>query len=263
MSFVDIHNHILPGVDDGALDVHYALEMARRAVAGGTEIMVATPHRCVWQRPDAPANWVRAHVRALQRRLKDAKIPLKVVPGVEIPVGPGLAEALAAGRLVTLGDTGRWALIEPPFDEIPVNALDHLQDVVDAGIGVVLAHPERNAVIQENLSFLESCARLGINVQLTSGSLLGAFGRRAKFTAEAILERHAEWEIVIASDAHDLSDRPPDWLAQSRDAAAKIVGDEAANAMVDSRPRAMVAYSATEAKPARTRSEAPVLSLQG
>lgn len=238
--FVDIHNHILPGIDDGSPTMDYAIEMARLAVADGTDTMVATPHRSWWHRADAPPNWVRERVDALRAELDRAGVPLNVVPGVEIPNGPTVAGDLAAGRLLTIGGTGKWALIELPFEDIPPDALDHLTAVLDAGFNIVLAHPERNTVIQNNLAFVESCAGLGINIQITTGSIVGRFGRPAQETAEAILRRCPEWQIVIASDTHDHVRRPPNLMSEAYRAAAAVAGFESARQMVDTRPRSML-----------------------
>ena len=175
--FVDIHNHILPGIDDGAPNLGHAVEMARQAVACGTDTMVATPHRAYGLRRTAPPEWVRGQVLAVQTMLDREGIPFNVVPGVEIPLGPLVADELASGQLLTLGDAGTWALIEPPFDRIPRDGLDNLRAVRDAGFDVVLAHPERCGEIQRNLNFVEACAALGCAFQLTTGSLLGPFGR--------------------------------------------------------------------------------------
>lgn len=237
--FVDIHNHLLPGVDDGARNWDETLEMARRACASGTDTMIATPHRKWQRRQDAPTDWVLARVAEVRAALEREQIPLTVLPGVELQIGPELAEELLSGAVPTLGN-GQWALIEPPFDHVPADALTHLRAVRDAGFGIVLAHPERNADVQRGLSFLNACAELGIVFQLTTGSILGRLGPRPQQTAEAILQHAADWPLVIASDMHDLSERPPDLMAAARDAAAKIVGPTAAQDMADSRPRAIV-----------------------
>jgi len=238
--FVDIHNHLLPSVDDGARSVAEALEMARQSVAAGTDTMVCTPHRGWFLRRTARPDAVREHVAALQESLNRAGVPLTVLPGVEIKLGPRVAQDLADGEVGTVGDAGRWVLIEPPFDHLPPDALDSLRRIGEAGFQVVLAHPERCAAVQESLGFLEECAKLGLAFQLTSGSLLGRFGPRAHQTAHAILARAADWPLVIASDAHDLDDRSPGLLRRARDLAAQIVGSEAAQEMVDARPRAMI-----------------------
>ncbi len=227
-------------MDDGARSVAEALEMARQAVATGTDTMVATPHRGWFLRRPARPEAVREHVAGLQESLNRARIPLRLVPGVEIKMAPRVADDLVSGEAGTLGDAGRWALIEPPFDRIPPGGLDSLRKVVEAGFSVVLAHPERCAAIQESLAFLDACADLGLAFQITSGSLLGRFGLRAQETAYAILARASDWPLVIASDTHDLHERSCALLREARDAAAVLVGEERAQEMVDARPRAMI-----------------------
>ncbi len=227
-------------MDDGARSVAEALEMARQAVAAGTDTMVATPHRGWFLRRPARPEAVREHVAGLQNSLNRARIPLKIVPGVEIKMAPRVADDLVSGEVGTLGDAGRWALIEPPFDRIPVGGLESLRKVIEARFSVVLAHPERCAEVQQSLAFLEACAGLGMAFQLTSGSLLGRFGTSAQKTAHAILAHAADWPLVIASDTHDLRDRSCALLREARDAAAALVGVEQAQEMVDARPRAMI-----------------------
>ncbi len=226
-------------MDDGALTIEEALQMARLAVASGTDTLVATPHRGWFLRQPSKPEVVRAHVAVLQESLNRAQIPLTVLPGVEIKLNTHNADDLIKEKVGTLGD-GQWALIEPPFDHIPPDGLQWLQKVLDAGYKVVLAHPERCAGIQADLAFLQAASALGVVFQITSGSLLGYFGPRAQTTAEAILHQAAQWPLVIASDTHDLSGRPPNLLAEARDAAAIIAGADEAQKMVDTRPRAMV-----------------------
>ena len=238
--FVDIHNHILPGIDDGAQDLAEALSMARQAVGNGTDTMIATPHRAWMGRRDAPPDWIREQVIQLQTALDQEGIPLSIRPGVEIPISPKVAEELQSGTLLTLADAGKWVLVEPPFERLPPDGLSSLQAIREARFEVVLAHPERNTLIQHRLTFVEACADLGIALQITTGSLLGHFGPKAQRTAEAILAHAAEWQIVIASDTHDLLKRSSNLMAAARDAAAKHVGPELAQVMVDTRPRAML-----------------------
>lgn len=238
--FVDIHNHILPGIDDGAKNLDDALDMARLAVADGTSIMIATPHRYWGNRPDAPPSWVRNQVEALQVALNDSGIPLTVLPGTEIPISQRVAAELAAGDLLTLGDTGRCVLVEPPFDRVPDYAFGSIEAIIDAGFRVVLAHPERNAEIQRHLGFVEACADLGVVFQITTGSILGTFGRGARDTAMAIVAHAEEWEIVISSDAHDFAHRSPGHMAAARNEVAKLKGKEVAGEMVDGRPRRLL-----------------------
>jgi protein-tyrosine phosphatase len=244
--YVDIHNHILPGIDDGARSMAETVHMLREAHAAGTAVMAATPHRAARGRRDSPPNWLRTLVAEAQAALAQHAVAVKVVAGLEIPITPRVAEELASGHLMTIGDTGVWALIEPPFEYLPADGEESLAAIVRAGFGVVLAHPERNSVLQEaaangDLSFLEAAAALGVVFQLTTGSLLGHFGPHAEAAAKAIVSRAQDWKIVIASDTHDLSDRPPTLMRPARDTAAEICGPEEADRMVDSRPRAIVA----------------------
>ena len=213
--------------------------MARLAVACGTDTMVATPHRAWLLRRQAPPNWVRPQVVDVQAALNREGIALTVLPGVEIQLGPRVASELAGETLGTLGG-GRYALIEPPFERLPHDALDNLRAVRDAGFQIVLAHPERCQEIQQDLAFVAACAGLGLTFQITTGSLLGRFGPRAEATAHALLARAADWPLVLASDTHDLGDRSPGLMAAARDLAAGIVGEEEANRMVDARPRQIV-----------------------
>jgi len=238
--FVDIHNHLLPGVDDGPKDLTTAHLMAKLAVKGGTEIMAATPHRAYSQRRDAPRDWVIEHTMSLQQSLRSAGIRLTVVPGVEIQFGPNVVSDLVTGHLCTLGDAGKWALIEPPFDGLPENGLEIIDELSQAGIGVVLAHPERNSIIQRDLTFAGECVQRGCILQVTTGSILGDFGPNARRTAEAILTHHAEWPLVIASDSHDPIHRRTNLMAAARNTAARITGNEAAEVMVNARPRSLI-----------------------
>ena len=218
--------------------------MARVAVAGGTDTVIATPHRAWLLRRQAPPSWVRPKVADLQDALIGANIPLTVLPGLEIQLGPRVAAELSEGMLGTLGN-GKYALIEPPFERVPHDGLANIQAVLEAGFQVVLAHPERNTEVQQHLGFVEACADLGVTFQITTGSLLGRFGARAEATALAILAHAAEWPLVLASDTHDLHDRTPGLMAAARDLAATIVGEAEADRMVDARPRAIVTAQGT------------------
>ena len=210
------------------------------AVASGTDTLIATPHRGWFLHQPCRPEIVRAHVAVLQESIKRAGIPLTVLPGDEIKLSGRVATDLLDGEVGTLGDAGKWALIEPPFDGIPPDGLSSLRKIIKAGFQVVLAHPERCASIQQSLAFLDLCADLGMAFQITSGSLLGTFGLKAKATAEAMLAHAADWPLVIASDTHDTHDRPPNLLAAARDAAALIAGAHEAQKMVDTRPRSFI-----------------------
>jgi len=223
---IDLHNHILPGVDDGARDLEESLRMARQAVEVGTTVMAATPHR-FWPGRDAPARWLTWHRMRLQRELDREGIPLRLVDGTEIPIGPHIGNLLAENRLARLGgSTGTHALIEPPFDRIPRHSIAILKEIIAHGITPILAHPERNSEVQGNLAFLEACAPLGVVLQVTSGSIMGEFHTAAELTARKIVCR-GDWEVIIASDAHWGSNRTPSLLKRAADRVVEWTGDPA------------------------------------
>lgn len=256
---IDLHNHILPGIDDGPRDIEEAVAMAKMAVEIGTTVMAVTPHR-YWPGRDAPADWIAWQRIRLQRILDDREIPLTLVDGTEIPMHPSVAGLLAENRLARLGGVdGSYALIEPPFERLPHLGTTIIRSIMSAGIIPILAHPERNAEIQAAQAshpFLETCGALGVVMQITSGSIMGIFGPYAEINARRIVCRE-DWEVIIASDAHSASDRAPDLLRKAADRVAEWTGDaDRANAMVDDLPRSYLPASALERR-ANDLSETP------
>jgi protein-tyrosine phosphatase len=235
-TMIDLHNHILPALDDGARDLDEALTMAKMAVDSGIAIMAATPHRFFRGR-EITAAAVMAQLDDLQCELDSRSIALRLAPGSEMPIVPDLLEGICSRRLLRLGGpTGTHALIETPFDRVPPNALPILRQIANAGIGIVLAHPERNDEVQRDLAFIESCASLGAVLQITSGSVLGRFGPLALATAKAMVCR-SDWRVIIASDAHWAHDRAPDHLRAAVEAVGRWLGDpERAEWMVNQGP---------------------------
>jgi protein-tyrosine phosphatase len=222
---IDLHNHILPSFDDGASNLGEALLMVRHASSCGTRTMAATPHRFFGGK-ESTAEIVEKKVAELNAEIKRAGINLSVVPGTELQMTPDIVPLLRSGQLMPVGGRNSKAvLIEPPFDAIPQFAISLLKEVIRNGYRPILAHPERNTVSQSNLSFVSACANLQICIQLTSGSILGQFGRAAEETSRRICE-HRDWTIIIASDSHDPYTRSPDLMTQARDTVAEWTGDE-------------------------------------
>ncbi|HEY3330969.1 MAG TPA: CpsB/CapC family capsule biosynthesis tyrosine phosphatase [Capsulimonadaceae bacterium] len=221
---IDLHNHILPGIDDGARDMAEALAMAKAAVASGTTALAATPHR-FWHNREQKAPQVLERVATLQAELDAREIRLKIIPATEIPMGPDVAVGLRDNTLLRFGgDEGTHALIETPFDRLPSNAITLLEDLVASGIIPVLAHPERSTEIQHDLAFIETASAVGAMLQLTTGSILGHFGDRPRRTARAIAER-TDWRIIIASDAHWAHDRTVTHMREAAQVVAAWIGD--------------------------------------
>ena len=241
---IDLHCHLLPGIDDGARDLETSLEMARVAVADGIRVTACTPHI----QPgvfDNRAEDIRAGVVALQKALNDAGIPLTLVVGCDAHVRHDFVPALRNRQLVSLHDT-RYVLFEPPHHVVPPRMEDLLFDILAAGYVPILTHPERLTWIAPQFEMLRRLSRSGVWMQITSGSVTGRFGRGPQELAERML---GEGMVhILATDAHSTRRRPP-LLREGMEAAAKIVGEEEARHMVDTRPRIVLENSVSTVAP--------------
>jgi len=250
---IDVHCHVLPGIDDGTKELDEAVEMCRMARQSGTEIIVATPHH----KPGSyqnPRERVLQSVEDLQKRLDAAGIRLRLAPGCEIFVDTDLGDRIKAGELLTYGDAQRYILLEFSFQQYPVRPEDLIFRLKLASVTPVIAHPERIRYFQEDPDRLESLVRSGALAQVTGSSLVGTFGSRVRSLTERMMERslvHA-----IASDAHDLSYRPPG-LEKAVAIAETIVGAEAASRMVREIPAAIVEGREIRVDPPIAEADAP------
>lgn len=218
---IDLHAHVLPGLDDGPTTVPEALDLALAAVAAGTQIMVATPH--VNDRYAAAVDAVPGAVTALQGELDRAGIALELRTGAEIATSrlPGLDDA-ALGRLALGG--GRWLLLEPPSrGAADVEAA--VAAVRERGYGAVLAHAERCEALRRDPSALRRLARDGTLVSITADSLTGRFGEIARRFAVLLLRERLVHNV--ASDAHHARQRPPGDAAGRRAAERAVPGARA------------------------------------
>ena len=197
---IDIHSHILFGVDDGAGNAEDSLIMAETAAENGVKQMIMTPHCC---EADGFANFNTAELTArfdsMRAMMKENEIPLKLYNGMEVFSTPRLGEQIDEGKLLTLAGS-KYLLMEFAFGETDEFMERSLQTVFERGLIPVIAHPERYYFIQDEPAFLEHCALCGAVVQLNKGSLTGMFGRHAKKTARWCLEHGCVH--IIASDAH-------------------------------------------------------------
>lgn len=232
---IDLHCHILPGIDDGAADVSVSLAMARAAVADGIEIQACTPHIL----PGLYANTgprIRAATAELQARLDDEGVPLRLVVGADAHMTPDMASKLRSDAIPTLADT-RYVLVEPPHHVAPPYFEGFFFDLLVAGYVPILTHPERLTWIEAHYPKMARLVAAGVWMQVTAGSLTGSFGRRPLYWAERMLNEGLVH--ILATDAHGADRRRPN-LAAGRDAAARWVGAEEAERLVASRPRAIL-----------------------
>lgn len=204
--FIDIHTHILPGLDDGPENMAGSMTIARCYEKAGVKMVVATPHflpGTVWA---SDKEHVLRSVRELQTSLDHAAIALKVVAGMEIAYHKKLEERILANMLLPLGKSG-YFLIEPSFQGEQEDLLASLQSLLSKGQKLILAHPERAEAFQRRPATLGDLVERGLRIQVNSGSLLGYFGKKSKDTAELL--RQGNCIHFIASDAHDHEKRAP------------------------------------------------------
>jgi protein-tyrosine phosphatase len=233
---IDLHCHILPGVDDGARTLEEAVGMCRMAAADGCEAMIATPHqrRGVWWNDD------RASLEALAREVQAAVGDgFRVGLGGEIHVDPQLLEEVEhlpdAGILPLAGS--RYLLIEFDLYTTPAQASSLVHEMTVAGWRPIIAHPELVPWLVQEPDRLAHLVSLGATAQVTAMSLTGDFGRRPQQDALAFLD--AGLVHYVASDSHSIRHRPPG-LSRARKAIAARCGEETARRLTTDNPRAVL-----------------------
>jgi protein-tyrosine phosphatase len=232
--FVDIHCHVLPAIDDGARDWETTLAMSRQWTAEGVGWVIATPHQ-LGRYQHVSADAIRALTRQTQEELREAGIPLTVLPGAEARIHESLPALIREGKVLTLGDHGRHLLLELPREQtLPLNSL--LRELCRAGIQCILAHPERNRVLIGHPDTVRSWVERGCLVQVTAGSILERFGPESLRASRQLLE--AGLVHFVASDAHDLANRRPE-MRKAYDRVCRWVGSECARAVFWDHPRAV------------------------
>ena len=203
---VDIHCHILPNFDDGSSGIEESLEMARMAYRSGVTDIAATSHFMGTMEGLERLPLMRQRYTELLLELRKAEVPVRLHPGAEILCTPQTPELAQMGKLPTLG-SGNYVLTEFFFDESFDFMDTMLADIAAEGYRIVVAHPERYGAIQHDPHLLRRWARLGYVLQINKGSVLGAFGSGAKYTAYTILEHGLAH--MFASDAHSYHSRTP------------------------------------------------------
>ncbi len=222
---IDLHSHILPGVDDGAPDLDVALEMARMAVADGIQVMACTPHFMPGMY-DNQAPDIRQRVAQFQSFLNQAGIPLQVVVGCDAHIRPDFLDRLRGNHILRLNDS-RYVLFEPPHNIAPQRLDDLLFNISVAGFVPILTHPERLKWIEQNFDLVERLFQQGVWMQITAGSLTGRFGSRPQYWGQKMLSEGMVH--ILATDAHNLKSRPPILSEAYRLAETEVGLDEAKN----------------------------------
>jgi protein-tyrosine phosphatase len=225
---------MLPSIDDGAKDLPMALDMARAAVASGVTKTVCTPH--IYQGLfDNTAEGIAAATDAFRAELAAADIPLEISYGADIQIVPDLSSGLRSGRLPTLNQS-RYFLFEPPHHVASPGLLDLVHNTLSAGYVPIITHPERLAYAEADYDKFIEATRLGAWIQVTGGAFLGVFGPRVQKLAERFLRDGAVH--IIASDGHNLKNRPPT-MGPAREHVLPLVGEDEAKHLTETRPAAV------------------------
>jgi protein-tyrosine phosphatase len=250
---IDLHCHLLPGIDDGPADLGGTLAMAEQHVKAGVEVVAATPH-VAWDMPNE-AETIDLRLADVHTALAAAEIPLTVVRGAEIDVHQAVRLRDEQLRALALGG-GPWLLLEAPLRP-GIGFAPVVHALLERGHRVLIAHPERSPLLQRNPEGLRELVRAGAATQVTAASFAGGFGRTVREYAERMLE--AGLVHSVASDAHDAFRRPPG-LAQPLRAAglAELVPLLAAEA-----PAAILAGDPLPPAPAWRRRRGSLRGLLG
>jgi protein-tyrosine phosphatase len=231
---VDIHCHLLPGFDDGSNSGEVTLGMAKLALSDGIGTIIATPHQLgkfAHNKGDA----IRQATRELQVDLDQHGIPLRVLPGADVRIDSDLTKLICDGQVLTLADRGKHVLLELPHElYVPLEPLMRSLDAV--GMTGILSHPERNRGLLSQREFVPRLVDAGCLMQITAGSLTGAFGASCREFCQWMLRQGLVH--FVATDAHGMRARCP-LLRGAYDLVCELTDETTARDLCVAFPRAV------------------------
>jgi protein-tyrosine phosphatase len=234
-AFIDLHCHLLPGLDDGPAAVEQSLAMAETALAEGIETIVATPHQ-LGNHAGNSAAAIRLAVGQFQELLDRRGVPLRVLPGADVRIEPDLRGKIRRDEVLTLADRRRHVLLELPHEVyIPLEPL--LAELAAEGMTGILSHPERNRGIMGRPEVLRPLVEHGCLMQLTAESITGGFGSRIGNFAQSLVRQGLVH--FIATDAHGIDSRPP-LLRKAFEIVVELAGENMAVALFYRNPKAVM-----------------------
>lgn len=239
---IDLHCHLLPGIDDGPKTMEDSIEMAKHAFDEGIRHSVVTPHIQPGSY-DNDKDGIRLIYEAFKRELENQNIPLSIGMAAEVRVCGELPQMIIGNKIPFLG---QWQnknviLLEFPHDHLPVGAEKLVQWLLARNILPLIAHPERNQAILRQPERIEPFIELGCLLQVTASSVCGLFGAPSRDCALQLIED--EVVTVMASDAHNLFKRPPS-LRPALDILLPMIGEERTMKLVADNPAAIVGFMA-------------------
>ncbi len=226
---IDLHTHILPGMDDVAANIEETLEMLQIAANDGVEILAATPHVITGDYHPEKDDILQA-VQILNQEITKAQTPVQVIPGAEIRLEPDLPQRNSQGELMTINDGGRHLLVELPTAYIPDYTERVLYDLQLQGIVPIIAHPERNIGFNNNPDLLQDLVSRGIIMQITTGSITGLFGRHTQKAALKLIQTGCVH--IIATDMHSLRGHRTPQMSPAYTQVQKHFGTEMAEILI-------------------------------
>jgi protein-tyrosine phosphatase len=230
---VDLHAHILPGIDDGAANLEESLAICEMAYQDGIRTIVATPHAGKY--PNTK-EIILTKTEELKAKVIANNIGINILFGSDCQLQADIFSLVDAKQALTINNS-RYLLLDIPYFLMPPNIGRILEGLVRKGVIPIIGHPERCLQVQEDNSILREVVKSGAVVQITASSLTGKMGKKAEETAISALKNGLTH--IIATDTHGINKRPP-VLSQAVEIASKLIGKDAALAMVTTLPQAII-----------------------
>ncbi|MBR2753672.1 exopolysaccharide biosynthesis protein [Candidatus Saccharibacteria bacterium] len=232
---IDIHSHILPGVDDGARTLTDSVDLVKELVESGATAIVATPHYVSETRYVSPKRENLKLFEELKRVISDEGINVDLFLGNEIYIDRSIEQLIKIGKIVPMASSD-YLLVEFPLNESFPNYRDILMDLVKNGYKVILAHPERYAIVQKDFSLLQDLSDIGVLFQCNLGSIIGKYGREAK----KILKKMAKNRMIFAfgSDIHHC--RGAEYWISAQKKLSKYYSEEDLKRVLITNPKKMI-----------------------
>ncbi|MBI3756324.1 MAG: hypothetical protein HY265_09205 [Deltaproteobacteria bacterium] len=233
---IDMHCHILPGIDDGPATMDESVEMCRMAASDGIKTIVATPH---FNPPvyETVSSKMFELINKLSVKIKEQGIDLRVLPGADVAVTPELQAYLKKEEYLTINRTGRYMLAEFSHTLVPPNWEEFLLNLLNSGVTPIITHPERNGWFLSHRDALRPVVKKGVMTQITAMSITGEFGEDVQEFSLYLLKHNLAH--IIATDAHSATYRPP-LLSDAVRIASDVIGEAKAMDMVTSIPKSIV-----------------------
>lgn len=233
---IDIHSHILSGLDDGPKDISESLHMCELCIKDGIETVVATPHTLNGVYNNSRETIMRS-VEHLRTELAVRNMKLNILPGADVFMAAHLFAQMDQGAVMTINDAGRFMLIEPARFSPPTHLRQTVFELKRRGVTPIITHPERNEQLMNSPAVLFDCVMGGALIQITAGSITDRFGRSARKHARTLIKHRMAH--IVASDSHNTHSRRPG-LSEARQEISRLTSPEEASKMFDQRPRCII-----------------------